>query len=189
MKKLTIIGLFAVFLLPAILALLLHSQWLDWTPESSRAHGELIEPVVPLPRFSADSSFGPVASDDLEGNWQLVHVTPGACREACLEALYWLRQVRRAQDRHQPDISLLLVTGVPLEPEWSEQIRQLSDHYRVVDGDQGNTLVGVFPGPTGEPSSYIMDPETNIIMRYPVEADPTGIRRDLRRLLTWTHRD
>ncbi len=188
MKKTSLILLFLVFFIPVLLAIVLHSQWLEWQPESSRAHGELIQPVVPLGDFAHESNDRTVDQDDLLDKWQLVHVSPGGCGPDCLEFLYWLRQIRTAQDRHQPEIGLLVISGTSLAAEIRAEIHELSPDYRIIDGATGAELAERFPGPR-DPSGYILDPEGNIILRYPADADPNGIRRDLRRLLTWTQRD
>lgn len=187
MKKYTLIIVFFVFLIPVLLAILLHSQWLEWRPAGTRNHGELIEPVVPLGPFELAGDRGRVLRlDDLLGRWQLVHLAPGGCDETCLDTLYWLRQVRTAQDRHQPDIGLLLLSGRPLEPGTRDAINALAQDFRHLDGPGGRELIARFPGRGDEPASYILDPAGNIILTYRSGADPNGIRKDLRRLLTWT---
>lgn len=175
MTRTSILLLFAAFFAPVLLAVALHSEWIDWTPESSRAHGQLVEPVIPLDE------------EQLKGKWQLVLIEPGACQEACVETMYWLRQIRTAQDRHQGDIGLLLVSGIPLEDIHREALVDLSRDIRIMEGDQAAHLIHEFPEP--HPARYILDPDANIIMRYAEDADPNGIRRDLRRLLTWTQRN
>ncbi len=192
MKKnqVAIVAVFLVFGVPVILATLLHSTWFDWRPDGTRNHGELISPVIALPDFSlAMPDQSPVERADLLERWQLVHVRSGECSEACLEHLYWLRQVRAAQDRHQPDIGLLLIATDDLSSETLEQINLLATDFRVLHGAEGQYMASYFPQPVEAQASYILDPMANIILAYEAGADPNGIRRDLRRLLTWTRRD
>lgn len=188
-RKLTIIALFAVFFLPVLASVLLHSEWVDWRPESTRNHGTLVDPPQSLAGLlpAAEAGGGEIELADLADDWQLLHASPD-CGEACFERLYWLRQVRRAQDRHQPEIGLVLVSGRALEAGTLETARQLAPGVRVIAGADGARLLEAFPGPGGE-RSYIVDPRGNIIMAYDAGADPNGIRKDLRRLLTWTQRD
>lgn len=190
MNKQIIIVVFVLFLAPVVVATLLHSQWFSWQPGGTRNHGELIQPVIALPEFSLHDAFGqPLSRDDLLDQWQLVHWRSEPCTQTCLEDLYWLRQVRRAQDRHQPDIGLLLLTETRIEAEFLDQILELSDTFKVVHGSEAGTLAQTFPGDEQGQASYIVDPMANIILGYAADADPNDIRRDLRRLLTWTHRD
>ena len=189
-NQVAIVAVFLVFGLPVLLATLLHSTWFDWRPDGTRNHGELISPVIALPEFSLGTPDDQTLEHaDLLDRWQLVHVRGGDCSEACLEHLYWLRQVRAAQDRHQPDIGLLLITTAELDAGTLEQINLLAADFRVLHGAEGQYLTSYFPQPSEAQASYILDPMANIILAYEDGADPNGIRRDLRRLLTWTRRD
>lgn len=189
-QKLLIVSVVLAFTAPVVIATLMHSQWLSWQPDATRNHGTLIEPVVPLPDFNLNTaSDQPLSRDSLLDQWQLVHVRHTDCNETCLENLYWLRQVRRAQDRHQPDVALLMIATVSLDPGQIEAIRAISDRFRIIHGPSGKRLARSFPNAGSEPSSYILDPMANIILMYKMEADPNDMRRDLDRLLTWTQRD
>ncbi len=189
-NKITIVLVFAAFLVPAMIATLLHSEWLTWRPGETRNHGELIEPVIELPDFSLTMAGGDLLERaDLIDQWQLVHHVRGACGEDCLEQLYWLRQVRLAQDRHQPDIGLMVLIESGIDSETVEAIRELSANFRILHGEPAHSLGNSFPMTEYRGHSYIVDPDGNIIMGYASDADPNGIRRDLRRLLTWTQRD
>ena len=188
-NQIAIVAVFLIFGLPVLLATLLHSTWFDWRPDGTRNHGELISPVIALPEFELAAATGRVIDrSTLEDRWQLVNVRT-QCLDDCLEDLYWLRQVRAAQDRHQPDIGLLLITSEVIAQEMLDQIALLADDFHVLHGEGGQYLTTYFPNRPETPSSYILDPMANIILAYEDGADPNGIRRDLRRLLTWTRRD
>jgi len=189
-RKLLIISVVLAFTAPVVIAILMHSQWITWRPDITRNHGTLIQPVIALPEFDVSSATGePVARADLLDQWQLVHLRHAPCDEQCLEAAYWLRQVRRAQDRHQPEVAMLVISTADLELSEIEAIREVSDRIRIVDGSAAEQLAGVFPGSESVASSYILDPMANIILRYEADSDPNDMRRDLDRLLTWTQRD
>ncbi len=190
MNRKILILVFLLFAAPVVVAILLNSQWIDWQPGSTRNHGELIQPVVPIPEFTdSHGSAATIERSDLLDRWQLIHLRDSACDDDCLRDLYWLRQVRRAQDRHQPDIGLVLISKPEVNAEIRAQIAQLADDFVIIDGATAASLTQTFPGHENMPLHYIADPMTNIILRYPGEADPNGIRKDLRRLLTWTQRD
>lgn len=187
MKKATVALLLALFFAPVAIAILLNSQWLDWRPGSTRNHGELLQPAVRLPEFSLDTASGSrVTREALAGQWQLLHYRSARCSEACLEDLYWMRQIRLGQDRHQPEVDLMLVTPGVLDNETLRAIHDLADDYRVFAGQAGQTLAAALPDPGVEAISYIVDPKGHIILSYPQDADLNGMRRDLSRLLTWT---
>ncbi len=192
-NKLALIAVFLVFVLPVMIATLLHSEWFDWQPAGMRNHGELVQPVLPLEHFEI---LGAVGSDDvvldrtaLLERWMLVYYQPGECAEVCLENLYWLRQVRRAQDRHQPDIGLVFTGREALGAATQDHIVDLAADFLILAGPAAEAFWGQLPGAGVNAAFFILDPAGNIILRYPKDADHNGIRRDLRRLLTWTRRD
>ncbi len=188
MSKATLIALFAVFLAPVLIAVGLNSQWVDWRPGGTQNYGKLIEPPVRLPEFNLSTADGEALSRDvLAGQWQLLHYRPVGCDAACLEALYWMRQVRRAQDRHQPDVALMLVTPARIDADTLAEVQELAADYRVVSAQAGAVLSQWLPHDGEGVISYIIDPRGHIILSYPSEADFNGMRRDLSRLLSWTH--
>ncbi len=187
MNKQTIVLVFVIFGVPVILATLMHSKWVDWRPGATRNHGELISPVIEWPPLEVvDASGDAVSTASLEGQWQLVYYRQTACDEACLESLYWLRQVRLAQDRHVTDIGLLVIQETPMSDDVVDEIEALSDAFVVIDGEAATKLASHLPRPAKSGERFIMDPMANIMMRYRPEQDPDHIRIDLGRLLTWT---
>ena len=187
MNKITVFAVMAVFFTPVIIAILLNSQWLDWRPGETRNYGELLEPAVRLPEFELTTASGEtVTREALAGQWQLLHYRASGCGEACMEALYWMRQARLAQDRHQPEVALMLVTPGELEQDVVAEIHELADDYRVFTGQAGAALAPALPDAGLAAISYIVDPDGHIILRYPQGADFNDMRRDLSRLLTWT---
>jgi len=190
MNRVAIVAVFAAFLIPVVLATLMHSQWLDWQLGSGRNHGELIEPVIELENFQVtDAQNQSVSLATLRDRWQLIHIANENCGDRCLENLYWLRQVRLAQDRHQPDIGLIFVSGQEQSVEALQAIYELAPDFIVLHGDSANAFLTQLPESDRQGGFYIGDPLNNIILRYPMDADHNGIRRDLRRLVTWTQRD
>jgi hypothetical protein len=190
MNRKIILLVFGMFTLPVLVAVLLNSRWVDWAPGETRNFGELISPVVPLPEGPwTDADGQALERDDLLDLWQIAHVRRGVCDEACMEDLYWLRQARQAQDRHVPEVGLLLISQAPVGAEQRARIRELTDAYTIIDGPQTTALIEAFPGNDIDGQRYIVDPRGNIMMAYSKQADPNDIRRDLGRLLTWTQRD
>jgi hypothetical protein len=188
-NRLVLVALFAVFFAPVLIAVLLHSEWISWQAAPDKAHGELIEPVVPLGSFRLPDAGGtPRTADDLEGRWQLVHVRPTGCDAGCEETLSLMHNIRLAQDRHQDDVGLVLLSRADLGDDLLARLGALDARLVAFDGQAGNTLLERFPAL--EPGAfYILDPEANIMERFGPAADPNGIRKDLDRLLTWTVRE
>ncbi len=187
MNKKTILLVFAIFGLPVLIATLMHSQWFDWRPGDTRNHGTLIRPVIEWTAESvSDVSGQAVGVERLEDRWFLVLHTREPCGSDCMDSLYWLRQIRLSQDRHVPDIGLLLIHEPPMPEELVEQVQALSDAFIIVDGANASAIGEQFPADGETTARYILDPMANIIMRYQPDQPPDEIRKDLGRLLTWT---
>lgn len=190
MNRKIIVLVVGMFTLPVIIAVLLNSRWVDWAPGETRNHGDLIAPVIPLPDGPWAASDGQIVERDaLLDLWQVVHVSRGACDEDCMEDLYWLRQARQAQDRHVPEVGLMLISEQPIDARQRDRIMELTAAYTIIDGPSAQSLIETFPGSDPDGRHYIVDPSGNIMMAYEKGADPNDLRRDLGRLLTWTQRD
>jgi hypothetical protein len=188
-NKLVLIALFAVFFAPVLVAIVLHSEWVSWQAAPDKAHGELVEPVVPLGEFELPDAAGRTRTPaDLTGRWQLVHARPGGCGDACVETVSLMHNIRLAQDRHRDDVGLVLLTGAELEPATRERLAEFDASLVAFDGEAGEALLQRFPA-LAPGAFYIVDPEANIMERFGPGANLNGIRKDLDRLLTWTVRE
>lgn len=188
-SKMTLIALFALFFTPMLVAVLLHSEWVDWRAAPEKAHGELVSPVVPLGEFELRDAGGNARSrDDLLGRWQLVFIAPGACGSECIETAGLMHNIRLAQDRHASEVGLVLISAGELDDATHDRIAGLDPSWLVFDGNAAASLIQRMPDPTPG-TLYIVDPEANIMERFAPGADLNGVRKDLDRLITWTVRE
>ncbi|MGB0514666.1 MAG: hypothetical protein ACPGJE_07485 [Wenzhouxiangellaceae bacterium] len=188
-NRLILVLLFVLFFAPIVIALLLNSKWVDWSASPGRAHGELLRPVVPLGEFALTDALGQQRTqDDLADLWIVVMTRTGDCDSECRESLLLMHSIRLAQDRRAPDAALMLLSDQILPDPLLNELTATDATWRVFDGDAGARLLRRFPG-AASGTFYIVDPEGNIIERFAPDADPTGIRKDLDRLMTWTVRE
>ena len=188
-SKMTLIALFAMFFTPMLVAVLLHSEWVDWRAAPEKAHGELVSPVVPLGAFGLRDVGGNARSlDDLLGRWQLVYIAPPACGSECIETAGLMHNIRLAQDRRASQAGLVLLSATELDDATHQRITRLDPTWLLFAGEAGNTLIQRLPS-AAPGTFYIVDPEANIMERFAPGADLTGVRKDLDRLLTWTVRE
>jgi len=188
-SKMTLIALFALFFTPMLVAVLLHSEWVDWRAAPEKAHGELVSPVVPLGPFELTDAGGDARSlDDLLGRWQLVYIAPPTCDSECMEIAGLMHNIRLAQDRRASQAGLVLLSTTELEDATHRQITRLDPAWLLFDGEAGDALIERLPS-AAPGTFYIVDPEANIMERFAPGADLTGVRKDLDRLLTWTVRE
>lgn len=152
-----------------------------WRPIATRNAGELLQPPVELGTLGlrrADGSAYPEWEPDRR-LWRVVVLPPEGCGEPCLalsDSLYrvWVSEGRRA-DR----VQVLWFGEVPAQaPEYRAFLpMRLSPALRA-------TLPASHV--EGSLAVYLIDPNGFLVMRYAPGFDPSGLRKDLARLLKVT---
>lgn len=177
--RLTLVLIFAFFILPFALAWILNFSG-DFTPHATANHGALIQPVRPVHAAALVDMRGQAITPPLfQRDWTLVYRLAGDCDEACHRVLYVLRQVRLAQGKNIDRVQRLLLLDAAQAPDW---VAEVQAHYPglVVARPVDAGAVSEFPGPH---RIYVVDPLGNLMMEYAPDADPRGIIKDLERLL------
>jgi len=158
-----------------------YALYLFWRPTAFTNYGHLLSPS-PLAGFTARQPDGSEFSlAPLKGKWVFVVVDSGACDEFCREKLYKIRQVRLTQGKDMDRV----------ERAWliDDDVRPASDLGREYEGTQqayakGSALLAHLPAQRSvRDHIYIVDPLGNLMMRYPRDADPSKMKKDLTRLL------
>ncbi len=122
----------------------------------------------------------------LRGKWLFVTVDDAACDAYCEKKLWQIRQVRKTQGKYPERIERVwLITG---GGQPAERLRTEFEGTWLVNvtgsAVAGSTLLEALPH-TGAPTDhiYLVDPLGNLVLRYPREADPSRMKKDLDRLL------
>lgn len=152
-----------------------------WQPQGRVNYGELIEPrpVAAAPLAGADGR--PFAFADLRGKWILVHFDAAACADPCPQKLFNMRQARVAQGREMDRIERVWVVMDDDVPPAA--LARLTEGVRVVHG-RGSDVISFFPAAESvRDHVYLIDPLGNLMLRFPRDADPRRMIKDLSRLL------
>jgi hypothetical protein len=170
-------GRIKLALLAAFFLLPLGASWFVWhyrlAAGTAGNYGTLLSPRPgALPALAA-----------LKGKWVLVQVDSGACAEACVRKLYFMRQVRRAQGREMARIERLwyVTDAQPPAPAL------LAAYEGTLVARAGSALPAAFAAER-EPEKYLylVDPLGNLMMRFPHDPDPSRVIKDLQRLLKYS---
>jgi len=184
-----LMGLVVVFLLPVVTAQVLYMS--GWRPESTGNTGELVLPPRPISDVALTTlDGGQIRFNDLRHKWTLAYFGPADCPRRCADNLYKMRQVHTLQGKHQDRLQrVFIVTG----SQGLERLQGTLAGYpdlKTVTGPQAGIkeLARQFVLPAGSPAAgldriYVVDPMGNLMMSYPADADPAGMRKDLARLL------
>lgn len=177
--------LFVVILICAAPIILSYFTYYVIKPQSRTNYGELIDPrQYPIPLLGTTTLDGKsVALDAYKGKWIMLQVDSGDCQAACQKKLYDMRQLRLAQGKDMDRIERvwLIIDDKPLDTLIMRQIdgtrllRAKSDMVKAWLPVAGDTLA--------TDHIYVIDPLGNLMMRFPKDADPNKIKKDLYKLL------
>jgi cytochrome oxidase Cu insertion factor (SCO1/SenC/PrrC family) len=152
------------------------------------SYGALVVPQRPIPGSlmvtGDDGQTVPLAS--LKGHWLMISVDGGACGESCATKLYFMRQVRAAQGVERERIVTVWLrtddTGVPAV------LKSAYPDTRMLRADPA-ALAQWLPATDATKDTdhiYLVDPNGNLMMRFPAHADPSKINSDVTKLLKWS---
>jgi len=161
-NKILLIGL--VCAAPLVLGTLAYV--FRWDVGSTANYGELLPPK-PLPGAPFER---------LRGKWLLVAIDASACDAWCEKKLYYLRQIRRAQGKDMERVERLWLVTDAGKPR--------AELAQAIEGTviEPAPKLDAFPGRPAD-HIYLVDPFGNLMMRYPRDADPSRMLKDLQRLL------
>ena len=156
-------------------------------PPSGRTnYGALIEPQRPLPALTLRQLDGTaVDAASLRGSWLMVQVDGGDCEAACQKKLWQMRQVRltTGKDADRVQRVWLIVDEAPLATlVMREYDGTLFLRARADELDAFMPLPAE-PGAGLADSIWLIDPLGNLMLRWPKDADPSRMKKDLIKLL------
>ncbi|MEO8935997.1 MAG: cytochrome C oxidase subunit I [Burkholderiaceae bacterium] len=155
-------------------------------PDARSNYGELIDPQRPMPPLHLKTLDGRAFDHtSLRGKWVMLMVAGGDCAAACVDRLYHLRQVRltTGKDRDRVERVWLIPDQAPL----STKLMREYDGTEMLRADPGELATWLSTDPAARASYadhiYMVDPLGNLMMQFPVDADPNKTKRDLAKLL------
>lgn len=138
----------------------------------------------PMPKLASTTLDGrPESLEQYAGKWIMVKVGGGACGEACQKQLFAMRQWRTMQGKNMDRVERVwLITDQ--EPLETILIRQYDDtHMLRVAPEALAKWLPVEPGGKLEDHIFLVDPRSNLMMRFPKDPDPRRVHKDLAKLL------
>ena len=176
--KLVAIGVLAA--LPVIASYVLY--WL-WTPEQHVNYGTLLTPQplaeIPLRTLEGET----FVLDKLRGHWILLVTDGGKCGPRCQEKLWKVRQVRQAQGKDLNRIERVWL----IDDEQTPDVETLQAHpgLSIARGSDKAIAAALPAQQSSRDHVYLVDPLGNLMLRFPRDAEPKRMIRDLARLLKY----
>jgi hypothetical protein len=177
--------LWAVILVCAAPVIASYLSYYVIKPQGRTNYGELIDPRShPMPQLKMSTLDGkPAALSDYKGKWLLVALGSADCDQACQNRLYYMRQLRLAQGKEMERIERvwLILDDKPLDTMLMRQYDGM--HMLRVDAAGANAWLPADAGSTPSDHMYMLDPLGNLMMRFPRDADPNKVKKDIAKLL------
>ncbi|PMS36557.1 cytochrome C oxidase subunit I [Trinickia symbiotica] len=151
-------------------------------------YGALIEPQRPIPDtlVVTDETGKPMKLAALRGRWLMIAVDASACDKACATKLYFMRQVRATQADERERIAMVwLLTDAGAVPD---VIKGAYPDTRMLVADPAAIAAWLpaEPGSRDTDHIYLVDPNGNLMMRFPKDPNPSKIKGDVTKLLKWS---
>lgn len=202
-QQVTLLGIFALFLTPVLLVLMMRSSWWQYQPEKFENRGQLVQPHVQLPVGPTQAGVPdqdgnkPLASTT-NGKWLLLHVMPENCDRKCTDDIVTLRQIHKAAGRQGKYLSIVILNTNKAGSEIQSEIESIYLEMNFVANPPAETLATLAQISAGLESgaerpnhirTFVVDPMLNVILAYGEDANPGDISKDLKRLLQWSRQD
>ncbi len=177
--------LFALFAVCAAPLIASYFTYYVIKPTSRTNYGSLLDPrAYPMPVLGATTLDGkPAELAQYKGKWLMLQVDQGACEASCRKKLYEMRQLRTAQGKEMERIERiwLITDATPLDTVLMREY----DGTRMLRVPAGavQAWLPAEQGTTPADHLYMIDPLGNLMMRFPQDADPNKIKKDVRKLL------
>lgn len=154
-------------------------------PQGRTNYGDLITPSRSMPPGLALQTLdGRVVSPSaLKGQWLLVVVSSGQCDALCQKQLYLQRQLREVlgKDKDRLDRVWLITDQAPVPAAIQPALAQAWTLR--VSGAAWSSWLSAQAGHQLTEHLYLVDPKGDWMMRFPAEADPSRVKKDLLRLM------
>lgn len=176
-NKLTLIALTVLFISPVIVAIVMNSKLIDYSPESFKNHGNFIKPPIKITENKSLTKY--------EDFWTVVYAHTGAsCDDKCMKMMDTLYRIRLTKGHKMKQVKLLVlhlnnnpliipeqftsIEQLPYSP--TEKINSILEKLSSQSLGNGNGL-------------YLLAPEGFLMMSYPSDFEPQDVIKDLGLLL------
>ena len=153
-----------------------------WQPSGRINYGELVEGVtVPVAALASATEGKPFDFAQLRGRWVFVTVDSGACDDYCQKKLWKMRQVRLTQGKYLERIERVWLVS-DAQSVAATVIKEYDGTW--IAAAQNTAPLKTFPfRDVQRDHIYLVDPLGNVVLRFPKDADPSRMKKDLERLL------
>lgn len=177
-RRIILLLVAAVAVLPLAVA---YGLYFLWRPSVFTNYGQLLAPTS----IADVSARQPDGTDfdfaGFKGKWVLLMVDAGSCDQFCQDKLYKMRQVRLTQGQNMERIERAWLIDDDTSPPSALTADYAGTRQVRIKGS--GWLARLPVERSVREHIYVVDPLGNVILRYPRDADATGMKKDITRLL------
>jgi len=181
--RLALVGIALMFFVPIFVSwyLVFFSDYKEGIKTLN--NGELISPIINLSNLDM-KAFSDDKVHSHDRTWILAFLINEKCDESCQEKLYQIRQIRLAIGKDKDKLERLVIANANLD--WGTYKKEYPGQ-KYIDASIINFdgIVSVFKinAELKADSIYLIDPYGNLMMQYKNGTEPTGIIKDIERLI------
>jgi hypothetical protein len=189
--RLKLLLVFAVFLLPLLLAWLMFRGIVDLDPAGNDNEGRLVIPPEPLAWDTATIGEPVAGAPGLDGAWVVLYPLPDPCAPDCIERVRALHGVHRATGRLADRVRIAVLADPAADQQTIWLLRDIDPQIYLLRNPRPEFDAALRRTGAGaaQPSVYLVDPLGNIMMTYDAGDSMTKLLKDLKKLLTWSKPD
>ncbi len=154
-------------------------------PTGRTNYGDILDPrLYPIPALGSTSLDGKALGlDAYKGKWIMLQIGGGDCQQACKKQLFAMRQLRLMQGKEMERIERvwLITDATPLDTVLMREY----DGTRMLRASKEAVAkwLPVEQGGRADDHMYLIDPLGNLMMRFPKDADPSKVKKDIAKVL------
>ncbi|CAN5892736.1 cytochrome c oxidase subunit I [soil metagenome] len=154
-------------------------------PGGRTNYGTILDPrLYPMPSLGSHLLGGePKELTSFNGKWIMLQVDSGACATACKKKLYDMRQLRLTQGKEMERVERVwfIIDEAPVD---TVAMREYDGTSMIkVDASLLKKWLPTEADTQLNDHIYMIDPLGNLMMRFPKDADPNKIKKDISKLL------
>ena len=157
---------------------------MSFLPKASTQQGYLISPPLQFNHLTLyDQNDHLLDNQTVKGKWLLIYAGPATCPALCQKNVYQLKQIHIASGKDQSRI-----LGIRLYFKTRKQRPLNVPGLLPLMVDKASFATFIHGQPAEEKALaigaiYLVDPLGNMLLQYNVEANPSGLFKDLKHLL------
>jgi hypothetical protein len=175
-NKLSLIAIVLLFIAPVIVAIVMNSSMMKYSPESFKNKGDFIQPPIKITDKESLKSF--------EEYWTVVYQHSGNCDDNCKKMLDTMYRIRLTNGHKMKKVKLLVLYPEGSTIEVPEQYNSIETQSYKTSDALNNILVSLSDKSLGNNLGlYLLAPEGFLMMSYAKDFEPEYVIDDLGLLL------